>query len=253
MNPNYQPERSSSATHEIQNLFQRKPLLERLAPIINEFLLSVAGGAERNGAAKPLPNYCYNIFKVLRKTYCKSLPDLERLTQGGPKGTDWDAWGKLIGIGLRCLSSRESNLNAIAGTEGLSMEDAAQLSAMICTMPWLTQKEDPWSNGAELVWEKFLAFNQSAHRCGLEIFAQFGGAIKKGMAGFLDADGKCVGESVRANIYWFLQLVWPESSRCKNAPSPARNSTNGCNRSPKTAWSAFRILTSFWTSATRFN
>ncbi|MGD0814623.1 MAG: hypothetical protein ABSA83_13535 [Verrucomicrobiota bacterium] len=211
---------TSSNNEAVKALLRRKPLLERLAPVMGELLLTIKGGKKPSRQEKPLPEYCYNIFKVLRKTYCKILPEPEQLSFGDAKETDWEALGKLIGAGLRCLRFGESDFDAIIKREGLPVEETAQLTEMIRVMPWLSEKRNPWGNGAELVWKTFLATNKSAHERGLGTFARLTGAIEKGIGGFMDEEGQCVGESGRANIYWFLLLVWPEIQEMQRRRPP---------------------------------
>jgi hypothetical protein len=52
----------------------------------------------------------------------------------------------------------------------------------------------------------------------------FNEGIARGMAAFVDQSGQFVGETERANIYWFLLIVWPEIQAMQTAkPAKTRN------------------------------
>lgn len=53
-------------------------------------------------------------------------------------------------------------------------------------------------------------WSKLAYLWGPAALADFNKGLAAGLNGFLDEDGRLAGESVRANIYWFLLIAWPE-------------------------------------------
>ncbi len=53
-------------------------------------------------------------------------------------------------------------------------------------------------------------FRRVAYLWGPEALADFNKGMALGLKSFLDEDGQRVGESIRANIYDFLLMAWPE-------------------------------------------
>jgi hypothetical protein len=219
----------------IRELLVRKPLIERVGPVLADLLWTIQGEKRAGRGGKPLPAYCYNIFKIMRKTYFKILPESERLAPCGSKEQDWDALGKVVGAGLRCLSFGEFDLEGILKGESLPAKERADLLGAISAIPaWLNGNGSDDAPGAPMasrfvkgsdqLWEACLASQQSACRSGCEPLLQLNKAIDKGLRGFVDESGACVGESGRANIYWFLLLVWPEIKEMQEArPRKTRN------------------------------
>ena len=186
----------------IRELLVRKPLIERVGPVLADLLWTIQGEKRAGRGGKPLPAYCYNIFKIMRKTYFKILPESERLAPCGSKEQDWNALGKVVGAGLRCLSFGEFDLEGILKGESLPAKERADLLGAISAIPaWLNGNGSADAPGAPMasrfvkgsdqLWEACLASQQSACRSGCEPLLQLNKAIDKGLRGFVDESGAC--------------------------------------------------------------
>lgn len=192
----------STCGDPVGELFARKSIFERLQPIMSELLRSIRGQQSSDISEAPLPAYCYNILKIFRKTYLKILPEPDRCVLREPGQTDWDALGRMLGLGLHCLSFVALDLKVIIDRQKLLPEERARLATMIEAIAN--------ENAKNVLWEAFTASNKAANACGAETVARLTNALQKGRKGFIDGNGQFVGESSRANLYWFLLLIWPE-------------------------------------------
>ena len=69
----------------------------------------------------------------------------------------------------------------------------------------------------------FSYWGRLAYQTGPEAVAEFKAGLAEGQVGFLDNDGKLVGESNRSNNYQFMLLAWPEiKEMLERKPLPTR-------------------------------
>ncbi len=221
---------TSVKNEAVKALFRRKSLVERLSPVMTELLLNINCGKKSGRPEKTLPDYCYNIFKALRKAQFRILPELARLASDG-SDTDWEALGKVMGAGLRCFRFGELEMDAVLNQEGLPGPQKSELLKTLSAIPGFAELSrhsvapsagptNTFVKGSEELWAAFLTVSQSAYQSGCGHLGQVGGAFQKGMEGFLDDEGRCVVEHPRDNIYWFLLLVWPEIQEMQRAQPP---------------------------------
>lgn len=224
---------SKSLNHNaIQEFFMRTPLAQRMRPVLAELLWVVRGSPVCH--EKVLPDYCYKILGKFKRTYFKALPPSP---VGGDTGlpVDWNGLGRVIGIGLRCLRFGEVEIDQVLTSEGcLNDPGMGELLEMIGSAsalpggktegvmlePCPVQKEvfkSQLVKGGQEMWNSFMVSSQSAYALGPEFLAKLNQGAAKGATGFMAGSGDLVGETSRANIYWFLLLAWPEIKQMQEA------------------------------------
>src|SRR5271168_1893785 len=97
----------SSVDETLEKFFAQKSLLQRLEPVLvelSQIVLELNEPSEREG---PLPKYCRNILRMLRRTYFKALP-----VNGAHRcaNFDWGCLGEVIGAGMSSLRFGQSHL-----------------------------------------------------------------------------------------------------------------------------------------------
>ena len=230
----------------VLELFYAIPMIERGRPLMAEIMWVLHGRPELERHEKILPDYCYHIFDVFKKTYFKGLPSLSdsvSVTDQNRLATaqtiaeakqalnvDWVSMGKMFGIGMRCLRFAEleagDNLNQ-EGFGDLSTEKAKEICTVIMGHPWVA---DNWARIENESEDQIFTglLNQSiesgvkslqalqprmegyAYQWSPAAMSEFAQGLAEGTVNFMDADGQLVGESQRSGIYVFLLLVWPE-------------------------------------------
>jgi hypothetical protein len=213
---------NGSATVRIfEELLKRKSLDDRLLPILGELLWMVQGCKDADQQKRTLPDYCYNILRVLQKVHFRVLPDVAAF---GPNVTeiDWEGVGRMVGAAMRCLQFGSAELEKIAPRElwcGAKTPDASEIASAKLPKDNLESALMPGSPDAsekqiQESLEKFCAginsCQQFAFNSGPGAMARLIEGIQKGLNGFLDESGQLAAEHPRDNIYWFLLLVWPE-------------------------------------------
>jgi hypothetical protein len=239
-------EPSGSDWKTAQELFYTMSMLERRKPIVDELLWVLLDCPNLDQHIKLLPDYCYKIFEVQRKTTFKALPMISdimflkdqaalasaKTVDNAKKAVriDWGNLGRVFGFGLRCMQVVEleaSNEFGGDGVDELTGNEANEFLMMNLGKRWVTENQarimtetpgeimaetlhqEAASNVAEIrKWEPY--FNSLGFQWGPEALIQFNEGVAEGLAGFLDANREFVGESGRAGIYGFLLLVWPE-------------------------------------------
>ena len=71
-------EPSPADKQTVKELFYAIPMMERGKPIVPEMIWVLQGCPELERHERILPDYCYNIFDVLRRTLFRGLPLLDR-------------------------------------------------------------------------------------------------------------------------------------------------------------------------------
>ena len=239
-------EPSESDWKTAKEFFYTMPVLERRRPVRAELLRVLLGCPDPDQHQKLLPDYCYNIFEVLRKTTFKVFPlasDImfvkdqaalasAKTVDDAKKAVrvDWRNLGRAFGVGLRCMQVAESEAIKEFGGDGadkLTPTEAKELLTMNLGRRWVEENqakimaESPGKIMAEILnqevassladirkWEPH--FNLLGFQWGPEALIQFKEGMAEGLAGFLDAKRQFVGECGRAGIYGFLTLAWPE-------------------------------------------
>lgn len=219
--------------------------MQRLAFVNREWLWYLSQDQNSSPQEKSLPEYCYNIFEKFGRTYLKALPKLSDTITADIKGLalcktvedikkvvkiDWLRLGKLSGIGIRGKRYVEMETERDLKREGLwnfvPEKDEAALELLFDKSKLPTNQDGSRVQGIGRILEQWLKqdtapqiekmagpleyFGQQAYLWGPEALADFNKGMALGLDGFLDEDGQPVGESLRANVYWFLLMAWPE-------------------------------------------
>ena len=230
----------------VKGLFYTMPLFERGKPLMTEMIWCLNDCPEVDQHSKLLPNYCYHIFAVFRKTCFKAFPALSETVlvkdQAGLASAktieetkkvlqlDWKNLGKVFSIAARC--QRFAELEATCSEDGEDFvggnpDKVKELFTLVLGRQWVAENQmriatemvdalaleilnshlAPW-----LVTVQGLEpqFKELSYQWGSEAMDEFNKGNAEEFTGFLDVNGHLTGESVRAGIYGFLLLVWPE-------------------------------------------
>jgi hypothetical protein len=245
----------------IREFFYTQPILERGKPIFHELLWVLSGRLDEERRVKVLPDYCYNIFDALGKTYFKHFPAVTDIIyvrdQAGLAGAktieaakkvvqiDWRNMGRICGIGVRCL--RFGELEAENGVNGEDFDHYApdkleQLFTIIFGKQWVAENaarltmEKPDKILAEMLnhhlasWVAQLRvlqpkFESLAYQWSPSALIEFNEGFTRGLISFLDENALLTGESNRSETYSFLLLAWPEIKAMLEA-SPQKTLTD---------------------------
>ena len=241
-------------------LFHAKSIVERFAPAFSEMLWVLSGSPNPDQHSKPLPDYCYNILEVFRKTYFKHFPatsDVVLATEPTALAQaktleaarpvvrfDWNAMARTIGMGLRCLrfAQMEARSEADFIESDASPERKKQLFAIVFGLEWVRQNEIRISTEPpdKIIFDQLNAFlspwlakfpevqsnwETLAYEWSSQAFVEYNQGMADGMTDFLDENGQLAGESERAGIYAFLLMLWPEI-RAMQAAKPRKTLTD---------------------------
>jgi hypothetical protein len=222
--------KQSDHIERFKDLLRRKCLMERLVPVLGELLRMIL---ECNGSfsrKRLLPHYCYKILWALQKKHFKVLPVANSLGTGVGQ-INWEALGRIIGAGLRCLRFDELESDKIVQAE-ISPDAETEFAGLICSSSWLREQEAAINGHVADAIQKYFdvqclrslatACQQSAYQSGAGPMAQMSGGVQKGIEGFLDESGQLVSEHARDNIYWFLLIVWPEIQEMQQSGQKTR-------------------------------
>lgn len=222
------------------------PLLERGKPLMSELLWVLQECPHLEAHIKVLPDYCYNIFEVFKKTYFKGFPLLSETvivsdqaglklakTVAEAKGVvtvNWRNLGRMFGIVARCIRFAELESEAELISEGygdLTPDKTKELLTFIFGMKWVEANHSLIANGSleKLFSDKLTEFVASsvgglqdiatnleciAYHWSPSAMVELNDGFTEGFNSFLNLDGQLAGESPRAGIYSFLLLAWPE-------------------------------------------
>ena len=230
-------ERISTNDEAVTAFFREMTLLQRIEPVLTELAAIILESRNAPDRQSALPRYCGNILRIFRRTYFKALP-ADGLD--GCAALHWERLGQVIGAGTSALRFGETQLQDLLKPEGLdnlSQEEMARLVRMVFAsghdeaaqselwpqLPDATVQDMVASHfaiTAPELWERFAICNQAACQGGPDSMTAFNAGMVKGMAGFVDESGQFVGETERANIYWFLLIAWPEIQAMQEARPP---------------------------------
>jgi hypothetical protein len=245
----------------VRKIFYQKPLVERGKPIVLEMLWVLLGRQKPGQHKKLLPDYCYNILDVFRKTYFKGFPLLSETVlvtdQAGLAAAktveaakrvirfDWRNLGKLAGIGTRCVRFAELEAEEELDKEGfekLAPDKVLRLFTMVCGEKWVAQNQSKLEmEAAETILTELLnqhtaswiakiprmlpTWTSVAYQWSPEAMAKLHEGYAEGINCFLDENSQLAGESSRSGLYGFLLLVWPEI-RAMLGSSPRKTLTD---------------------------
>jgi hypothetical protein len=257
-----QPQVTKPDGQRLRELLSRMPFKERWKPVAQEMNWVITGRRNPTDHKKSLPDYCYAIFDVYRRTIFKNLPtqeqamlvlDQKRLAKCKSVREikkclriDWRFLGRVEGIGMRGLRFFEFEAREKLKSDGLldlQPEQERRVLGLMFGNDWWWKKltilflrpgrfvrtlaMSIWAVFYKIKVMRFSQLGDLAYQWSPEAPAEFSAGIDEGQRGFMDKDGQLVGESPRANIYEFLLLVWPEIKEMqKSNPPITRNDFN---------------------------
>ena len=223
------------------------PVTRRLATVHTELTWYLTREANPVAHKKCLPDYCYNIFEKIRRTFFKAFPNFgETITLTGDSEAlkacktiedakrvvkiDWVRLGTVIGIGIRGMRFVEKeaeNTLKREGVWGLVPKNGVAGLALVFDQSRLKKMSKACGTqdvgrGLEQILKENTAPHienmpgmiqtlcQLAYQWGSDALAKLNEGVAIGLKEFLDEEGQPVNESVRSNIYEFLLLAWPE-------------------------------------------
>jgi hypothetical protein len=226
-----------------KKFLREKSFLERWLPVVFEQLK--IWGTFANQSEKLLPDYCYNIFAIYRRTYFKAIPtvgesvsvtDKEKLM--ACKSVEeakqfvkikFRHLGKAVGVTIRGVRFFDLEAERHLEKEGLlslPADEVAEVNELVFGRHYWRPvkaffKSQKIGHGTKRIRKYFSTlflagtgvspnFQELAYQWGPEAMIEFQAGLAEGMAGVLDENGRLAGESLRANIYNFLLLAWPE-------------------------------------------
>ncbi len=236
-------------------LLRQKSVVERLEPAWTELVWIMKGRPDEDRHERLLPDYCYSILDIFRRTYLRVMPTKTETFQGDTSGfpkdasleevklhfqVNWEALGRMIGIvmrGLRLIGMESEEILKREGWLDLKPEEERELVDPVFGRRWIERKgfqrlfDEEGDSAGEMVEEQadalgktfglFLSSsNQLALLWGPAAMADLASGVSKGITGFLDVDARLVGESVRANNYVFLLVCWPEIKAMQQSRPP---------------------------------
>jgi hypothetical protein len=222
----------------VRDFLGRMSFEDRWKPVAEEMQWVIGGCKNPAQHKKILPAYCYPILDAYRRTVFKNLPSLDDTifvvkTADGKSvkqlKIDWRCMGRVISIGERGVRFFDLEAIPILKAEGalnLEPEKEKLVLRFMFGNRWLKQKLAklilrPHRYVKRIIEKclnlyfriKILGFSKwgrLAYQAGPEAVAEFKAGLAEGQVGFMDNDGKLVGESNRSSNYQFMLLAWPE-------------------------------------------
>ena len=250
------------AAVKMRKMLFRKSFMERWEPVQKEIAWVLHGQPDEKHHKNKLPDYCYNIFALQRRTIYKvysPFPEAVKIknkrrarkakTIAEAKKAmdiDWEKLGAVFAMGERCQLFWENELPREIqrlGLMKLKKKREAELFEMLFGQRWWekkltkTQSDKPRMAVEEIFAEKLTSlakttkkavpeWHQKAAEWSPEAVTKFHAGVTKGSCEFLDEKGELRGEKKMklSETYEFLLLAWPEiQEMIKAKPQKTRN------------------------------
>jgi hypothetical protein len=239
----------------IHELLSRMSFEDRWKPVADEMRWVMHGCQNPTEHKKILPDYCYPILDVWRRTLFKNFPGMEDIIYVSKKAgavngknakqivrMDWRCMGRVVSIGERGVQFYDLELIPMLKSDGLldlNADDEKKVMAMVFGNRWLKPKlakllihphrfvknfvEKCRSIYFKIKILEFSKWGRLAYQAGPKAVAEFKAGLAEGQMGFLNNDSQLVGESNGLNNYQFLLLAWPEiKEMLEREPLPTR-------------------------------
>jgi len=230
----------------VESFLYAKPLIERFKSLEEELKWVILDRQNPDQHVKYLPDYCYNIFNLVRKTYFKALPTVEEtvlLLDGDKLATaksvaeaktairlDWKNLGRLLGMVVRSLRFAKLEVKDLlidGGFDNVPVEKLEKLLVMVLGRQWVEENQvkimaEPPSKWVSEMFKQHIVqqamgirekqpyYESVAFEWGNQAMIDLSEGMAEGMGKFLGTNGEFMGETTRAGIYLFLLLAWPE-------------------------------------------
>jgi hypothetical protein len=236
------------AREKIRKMFFSKCFMERWDPIQRETNWTLTGRPNEKHHRKILPEYCYNIIDLQRRTTYKAFSPLSEVIKFKNKKRarkaksvaeakkamtiDFEKLGAVFGMGDRCQIFFENEIEQKLRQTGLlkpKRKQEFELYQMIFGKEWLDKKLAEIQAGApkksleEILEEKASAqrakikqavpvWHERAREWSPEALTHFHAGVAKGSEGFLGHSNELKGEKKikLRDTYDTLLLAWPE-------------------------------------------
>lgn len=244
---------AAEAREKFRAMLRSMSFAERWAPVLRELGWVLTGRPD--GHPKLLPDYCYGILDLYRRTLCRDVHAGDEIiegkalprTQPGPTdaaawegaGVDWRKLGSTLAVGQRALQFFEQQAAGILGELGLEelpQKEVDELEQMLGG----SEVAQPGTTGVgergrgivgasgpepgERLKQAGAALDEQAYASGPAALMAFKAGAADGARGFLTPDGTLRGECrlKLANTYDLLLLAWPEIQAMIQADPPQR-------------------------------
>jgi hypothetical protein len=248
----------ADARKRLQDLLTRKSFAERWAPVARELLWIIHGKPDQLGHKNLLPDYCYNILELQKRTVYKAMPTFPEVisvdkdkvatckTPGEAKPftkINHDQLGAVVGVGLGGGNFFAHGLEKVLQKEGVSDLTPQEISeigkylglqrceqnktaaqALDPRKPIEELLEKPPKESGQQTGDSVSLYQLMALVSGTEQTALLHQGIAKGVSGFVNDEGDLVGASKLklGQTYDFLLVMWPEIDAMLKANPPKR-------------------------------
>jgi hypothetical protein len=249
------------AREKLRTMLFKQCFMERWSPIQLETAWVLHGRPNEKHHKKLLPDYCYNILELHRRTIYKEFsPIAEVLTIKNKKrahkakkiadakkylSINWDKVGAVFRIGERSMTFYEQELEKELKKGGLlrpKKKQALELYQMLFGKDWIERKlaeiqaTDPNKPLEKIIDDKFAQlervrdnlipeWHKKAREWSPEAVTNYYTGVVRGSDGFIDNFGALTGEKKikLRNTYEFLLLSWPEIAEMIKDKTKTRN------------------------------
>jgi hypothetical protein len=246
------------AVAKLRKMLLHESFAERWEPVSNELKWIINGRPNEDQHQKILPEYCYNIFELYKRTTFKTYAPISEVIQIKDKDRaatcttieearqimtiDWDKLGSVFAMGDRGLMFFENDVEQKLKQDGLSdltPEQHDEIYKLFIGDRWLKkriaeiQALEPDKSLEEIIEKRLTAmeertkkavpeWHQKAREWEPEAVTKLHGGVAKGWDGFLDKNGELKGEKkiTLKNTYEFLLIAWPEIEEMLKAKPP---------------------------------
>ena len=260
MSFNFPPDEAlqQKARAKFRKMLFQKSYMERWEPVSKELKWVICGRPNEEQHQKILPDYCYNIFELYKRTTFKGfvpiseailIKDKERaatcktIREAKEIMTiDWEKLGQVFSIGERGMMFFENEAEEKLKQDGLldlTPKEDDEIYKLIFGDRWTEkrkaeiQAQEPDKPVEEILGERLFGieatmkkavpeWHQKALEWDAEAVTRFHAGVAKGSAAFLDKDGELVGEKKikLRDTYEMLLIAWPEIEEMLNADPP---------------------------------
>ncbi len=250
------------AKAKLRKILLWRSFIERWEPVSKELQWIIGGRPNEEQHHKILPDYCYNILDLYKRTIFKGyttiseaivIKDKERAATCNTikeakeiMTIDWEKLGQVFAIGERATMFFENEAEQKLKQDSLLDLTPAQdddIYNLVFGDRWAEkqcaeiQSADPNKPLEEIIERRLFAieettkkavpdWHQKALEWDAEAVTKFHKGVSKGSAAFLDKDGELTGETKikLRDTYEFILISWPEiDEMVKAKPAKTRN------------------------------
>lgn len=236
------------AAEKLRKLLMQNSFMERWEPVAMELKWVIRGRPEAEHHKKCLPDYCYNILELYRRTLfgvsapmpevlivrnqeraaaCKTIQEAKEIMT-----IDWEKLGSVFAMGERGLNFFNNEAEQKLQEDGffdLSEKERERVFELMIGERSLTKKlnelqaQEPGKTIEEILegWVAAIGnrakaavpeWHRKAGEWSPDAVTKFHTGVAKGSQGFLDKNGELTGEKKLKLIktYELLLIVWPE-------------------------------------------